>query len=199
LRCSLPGLTSFLGGFGCQHEEKTRPEYFSYLFSPEGTRKASTDRLRRFGKATLRTVLDRLAHAGCAQLSEEARGAVAEALDVARVQRQAFWRTLLELHAVSLRGGRWFVAVPRVPITAWHNYLRILRRIGDEINARVADSADDLRARARRCSFADCDFNDSVFVFCTFAESFVKEAVVRRLPPRFPKEADFGWGAFIAV
>ena len=91
------------------------------------------------------------------------------------------------------------VIVPRLDREDWEGYVDWLREIGAQIESAVADAAGELRKRALHCSFADCDFADSVLAFLMYLECMVEKAIADRNWVSLPAEADFSWGALIAT
>ena len=104
---------------------------------------------------------------------------------------------LIRLGAVRDHEGETRAAVPHLPLAPWRDYLSTLDGVGEEICRTIAEAANDLRRRAVHCSFADCNFADAVFVFFSYLQNLVKQAIDERKWTAFPDEADFTWGALI--
>jgi RNA polymerase sigma-70 factor (ECF subfamily) len=113
-------------------------------------------------------------------------------LKVADVGR--FLADLERLHAIVREGSEIKLAIPVVAHPVWQPFLDELDDIGKHVAAAAANAADDLRERMVRCSFAECDFNDSVGLCMRFVEGLVAEAIRKRERVEFPEKADFSWG-----
>ncbi len=62
----------------------------------------------------------------------------------------------------------------------------------------VPKAAEDLRARLARCSFADCNYQDSAALCIGLAVDVLAEAINERGWVRFPPQAGLEWGlAFV--
>ncbi len=104
---------------------------------------------------------------------------------------------LLDLGALRAQNGQLALAVPHVAVKDWQPFVDEVDAIGAQVTGAVADAADDLRARLVRCSFADCDFTESVYLCVCLAAELVSEAIRKREWVRFPELADFSWGVLL--
>ncbi len=104
---------------------------------------------------------------------------------------------LLDLGALRAQNGQLALAVPHVAVKDWQPFVDEVDAIGAQVTSAVADAADDLRARLVRCSFADCDFTESVYLCVCLAADLVSEAIRKREWVRFPERADFSWGVLL--
>ncbi|MBM4087332.1 MAG: hypothetical protein FJ272_21280 [Planctomycetes bacterium] len=203
----VPGQKSVLhGGLSCsEHETTDGAPYCAYFFHPSVTRRPGIKDLDAAfpflddGHPVSEKVLDRLAPFARGLVTADVRARVADSLSVPRPRHDEFWRRLAQLHAVGGAGEETRLAVPLLPLAAWKDYLSLLDGLKAEIAERVADAAEDLRARTLRCSFADCNFADTVLVFFTYLQGLVNEAIASRNWLTMPKEADYSWGALMAV
>jgi hypothetical protein len=105
-----------------------------------------------------------------------------------------FLAELERLHAVVKENSTIKLAIPVAPHRVWQPFLDELDHMGERVAAAGADVADDLRKRMVRCSFAECDFSDSVHLCVSFANALVGEEIRRRGWVKFPDRADFAWG-----
>lgn len=201
----VPGYKAFFGGYGRGHSIEDGREAHAYYFHPSETRRPGIEALdKAFPPAEGRiaisdVILDKLAAVAHCDLTTEVKKRIADELAIAPARHEEFWALLADLHAVAEREGRTAVSVPTLLLPPWKEYLSFLDGIGAEIEAVVADAADDLRKRTLHCSFADCNFADSVLVFLMYVERIVKQAISERNWVSFPEEADFSWGALIVA
>ena len=108
------------------------------------------------------------------------------------------WQRLIDLGALEQRDGVFVLLVPHLPLSPWKEFLSKLDRIGDEVADVVSEGADALRQRILHCSFADCNFSDSVFASFWCAEGLIVEEIKARGGLETPESADFSWGVLLA-
>jgi len=105
-----------------------------------------------------------------------------------------FVADLEQLGGIVRQNGQIELAIPVVPRTAWQPFLDELDQIGGRIVSALADAAGDLRERMTRCSFAECDFSDSVGLCMGLAQDLVGQAISKHEWVEFPDKADCSWG-----
>lgn len=202
--CNVPAPRSLTGGFGCAHSGHAG-EHYAYYFHPCVTRRPGMQRLdEEFPiepkhRPLAEAVLPKLAPCVRATIDEGTRAKIAVDLGIHEEKQADLWACLADLNAVSEREGGLHVALPVVPLKPWQEYLGLIEELKAEVGERVADAADDLRARTLKCSFADCAFADTILAFFTFLEGIVKEELVSRKWITPPGEADFSWGTLIVA
>ena len=203
--CKVPACTSFIGGYGTGEFESGGTRKHTYYFWPSRTRRPGIEALDNAfpssqpGVGISHLILDKVGPVIDSDLTPPAKSRIAEELGIPANRREAFWTRLADLHAIGEREGRTRVIVPRLHYDPWQAYLASLDRIGAEMEDVVANAADDLRKRALHCSFAGCNFSDSVLAFLMYLEGLVKEAISERGWVNLPEEADFSWGALIVA
>ena len=102
---------------------------------------------------------------------------------------------LQRLGAIRVEGDRVWLAVPALTQDAWEPFrVGEVGRISRELADGMAEGADDLRQRMVHCSFANCDFSDSVGMCVGYARAKVGDAIRSSGYAPFPDKADFSWG-----
>jgi RNA polymerase sigma factor (sigma-70 family) len=197
--CDFPGGTPFHGGYGSSITDKTA----AYWVWPQGIKrphiKEFLQTLNEWSldlKISPEDVLRRFAWIDALRASEVEPELIPASLHIPQNLRTQFRK---ELVAARLLDGDGNLA-PDIPIVSWDTwmeYQNALDKLGDTVAEVVCDTAADLRRRAAVSSFTDCDFDDSVQVFFTVAESLVSIALLDRKWAEPPEEAAFDWGAMI--
>ena len=85
-----------------------------------------------------------------------------------------------------------------MPHATWQAFLDDLEAIGERIACEITDAADDLRQRMLRCSFAECNFSDSVSLCIGYVQNLLSAEIHARGWVAFPEQADFSWGVAFA-
>jgi len=202
---TVPAPKSLTGGLGCSHGNDDAGEHYAYYFHPCITKRPGMERLdqdftpKPERRPLAETVLPKLAPVVHDPMDETAMARVADEVDIPRERHAEFWSRLVELRAVAEREGHLHVALPTAPIEPWKEYQGLIDELKADVRERVADAADDLRARTLKCSFADCNFADTVLASFTFLEGMAKEELVKREWIAPPAEADFSWGTLIVT
>ena len=127
-------------------------------------------------------------------ISVEAVGDRAAQFDLKVADVDHFLAGLEQCHGILRQNGQVRLAMPVARHAAWQPFVDALVEIGKRTVAAVADAAGDLRDRMLRCSFAECDFSDSVGLCIALAENLVADAIRKRGWVEFPDKADFAWG-----
>jgi len=104
---------------------------------------------------------------------------------------------LADLSAIKLGGDCVALALPAVSWADWSPLVEQTEALSDRIAEALADSADELRSRILRCSFAQGSFADAVMVAITLTAALVCEAVMDRGWLTFPAQAAFEWGCLL--
>lgn len=197
--CDFPGGTPFHGGFGSSITDKTA----AYWIWPQGIKRP---RIKEFLqtlnewsldlKISPEDVLRRFAWIDALRASEVEPELIPASLHIPHPRRTQFREELVATRLLDHDGN----LAPDIPIVSWDTwmeYQNLLDKLGDTVAEIVCDTATDLRRRAAVSSFTDCDFDDSVQVFFTVAESLVSIALLDRKWAEPPEEAAFDWGAMI--
>lgn len=90
-------------------------------------------------------------------------------------------------------------AVPVVSMADWQMVLDAYGQIAADINARLHEHIDDLRARVARCSFAECDFDQVVHAALALLAEPIRLHAQEAFDLSFPPAAGMDWGCLVVT